>query len=111
MAFPELPDNLIPRRGTDMSARDYADVVATAVGAVPEEALPAEIERLDRLVLGANDDLLSFALGNIRMLLRTRQLALQHDPENADKHVRNLASNWAEIFAEYERRLHGSGNQ
>ena len=109
MAFSALPDHLIPRRGSDMSAQDYADIVATAVGSVPEEALPAEIERLDTLVLSANDDLICFALGNIRMLLRTRQLALQHDPENADKHVRELARQWAEIFAEYERRLHGGG--
>jgi hypothetical protein len=129
MAFRELPDHLVPRRGSDMTARDYADLVATQVGAIPEEALPAEIDRLDTLTLGApaadlmvEEEGISrlnaplpddadvpaiLALSIYRMLLRTRQLALQHDPENADQHVREIARLWAESLAKYERELHG----
>lgn len=130
MAFPELPDNLMPRRGLDMSPADYADIGASRVGLMSEQEIADEIDRLDIRLYGARvDDLMMveedgvsrlkaripdddaelptfLALSTQRMLLRSRQLALRHDPEHADERVRLVARQWVDVFAEHERQLH-----
>lgn len=128
--MPELPDYLVPRRGLDMTPRDYADLVTAQVMAIPAEELATLIDRLDTMTLGApardvpviveegvsrldveppdaEDAPRTLALVIYRMLLRIRHLALQHDPGNADNQVREMARLWANALAEYERQRHG----
>jgi hypothetical protein len=94
--------------------RNYADILAAQAMAVPEAQLDAEIDRLDVVTLGAPADWV-FAMGTwpdldavdpramfqamtLRALLRTRQLALRHDPDAADRHVREQARQLEPVF-------------
>jgi len=93
---------------------DYVDTLAAQAMAVPEAQLDAEIDRLDKLALGAPAAFVT-AMGSwpdldavdpramlqtmcLRLLLRTRQLALQHDRRAVDRHVREMARGLAPIF-------------
>ena len=100
--------------------RNYADILAAQAMAVPEEQLAAEIDRLDLVTLGASGDGVS-ATGSwpdldavdprpmvkamtLRMLLRTRQLAQQHDPDAVERRVRDRARTFAPIFDAVRQR-------
>lgn len=111
--FPELPDSLLPRRGLDISPNDAAEIGVQRILSLSESELDDAIEDIERRMFGgqtmpeafgehitregwdvatdATDPSTLFVLGSIRMVLRTRKLALQHAGDIGGQDTREMA--------------------